>query len=209
MNSAAGNKINNVKVYGMEESIIASGYPMSIEPCEDMDNHELTEGDKKRSKVLGNAKAGSGHDCYLKGIIVQFDLTYSQVAWQQLQRYHFIDFISSMSKMHRIHKVDLKKQCNQYVDDRVINVVNEYLEAYKNAADKKEAKELWLKAVYNIPCGLELTARLTTNYLQLKTMYLQRRHHKLPEWQEFCDWCLTLPHFAEMTGVEKQGGKKQ
>ena len=203
-------KIQNVKVYGLKESIIASGYPMSTNPCEDMDSYELTERDYKRIKTLGSAKSGSGHDCSCKGIIVQFDLTYSQVAWQQLQRYHFIDFISSMSKMHRIHKVDLKKQCNSYVDDRVIDVVSEYLGMYNKATEnglKEEAKEYWLKAVYNVPCGLELTARMTTNYLQLKTIYLQRRHHKLPEWQEFCDWCLTLPYFAEFTGIKEKGDK--
>ena len=32
---------------------------------------------------------------------------------------------------------------------------------------------------------------------QLKTMYYQRRNHKLKEWHTFCDWCLTLPHFTD------------
>lgn len=203
-----GKQINNVKVYGLEESILASGYPMMTEPYDCMDDVCGTEKDLKRAEKLGNAKAGSGHDCFLKGIVVQFDLTMSQVAWQQIQRYHFIDFISSMSKMHRVHKIDLKKQCNKYVDERVLAVVQEYLDDYHRVMEGGNiilAKEYWLNAVYNLPCGMELTARMTTNYLQLKTIYKQRRHHKLPEWQSFCDWCLTLPHFKELTGVNEWG----
>lgn len=202
-------KVSNVNVYGFTESIVASGYPMATQPCEDM-NHKVYEvgldsNEMKRAKTLGSAKAGSGHDCYLKGIIVQFDLTLSQVAWQQIQRYHFIDFISSMSKMHRIHKVDLKEQCNGYVDKRVLDVVQENLDLFNHYTEEGQkglAKEYWLKAVYNTPCGLELTARMTTNYLQLKTIYNQRKNHKLPEWKVVCDMIEALPHFVTLTGIK-------
>ena len=42
------------------------------------------------------------------------------------------------------------------------------------------------------------------SYLQLKTIYFQRRNHKLKEdWVTFCDWCETLPMFKELVGIEK------
>ena len=62
-----------------------------------------------------------------------------------------------------------------------------------------EIKEARLEMLYNIPSGFELTAAMTTNYLQLKTIYQQRRHHALPDWQMFCDWIETLPRFLELT----------
>ena len=37
-----------------------------------------------------------------------------------------------------------------------------------------------------MPSGFELTARLTTNYRALKTVYAQRKNHRLPEWRAFC-----------------------
>lgn len=46
--------------------------------------------------------------------------------------------------------------------------------------------------------GSTKAAGMTTNYQQLKTIYQQRRHHALPDWQMFCDWCLTLPLFTEL-----------
>ena len=60
-------------------------------------------------------------------------------------------------------------------------------------------KEARLEMLYNIPSGFELTAAMTTNYRQLKTIYQQRRPHPLPDWQMFCDFCETLPRFLELT----------
>ena len=62
-----------------------------------------------------------------------------------------------------------------------------------------EAKEDYLRLLYNIPSGFELTARMTTNYRQLKTVYQQRRTHRLPDWQMFCSWIETLPHSEFIT----------
>jgi hypothetical protein len=53
-----------------------------------------------------------------------------------------------------------------------------------------------------IPMGLELWGRMTTNYLQLKTIYKQRRNHKSKEWQYFCDWIEHLPFSKMITGLE-------
>ena len=60
------------------------------------------------------------------------------------------------------------------------------------------AKVKYLEILYSNPCGMYLTARMTTNYQQLKTIYQQRRFHRLPEWQDFCDWIETLPYFKEL-----------
>lgn len=48
------------------------------------------------------------------------------------------------------------------------------------------------------PSGLLLTARITTNYLQLKSIYAQRKTHRLPEWKQFCMWVEGLPLVKEL-----------
>ena len=146
---------------------------------------------------------------FLKGIIVQFDLTFSNKAWVEGERYHFLDFVSSQSTMHKITKFNLQEQCNRYVDNRIIDIVKakineynrlmEYDNSHKKSIERKrQMDELYLEILYNVPAGFELTAGMTTNYQQLKTIYQQRRHHLLPDWQVFCDWCLTLPLFKEL-----------
>ena len=51
---------------------------------------------------------------------------------------------------------------------------------------------------YSCPMGLELTARITTNYLQLKTIWNQRHEHKLAEWRDFCDNIYCLPFATDL-----------
>ena len=196
-------KITNVEIYGLERAIRTAKYPKSVN-INELDS-ELTKG----IKACANCRTGEGHDNFLKGIIVQFDITFSNKAWVELQRYHFIDFVSSQSTMHKITKFDIKQQCNRYVDSRIIDIVQAKINEYnrlmeydashgKSVERKKQLEELYLEILYNIPSGFELTAGMTTNYQQLKTIYQQRRHHRLKDWEVFCDWCLTLPLFKEL-----------
>lgn len=180
-------KIENVKIYDLEESIKASKYPMSV------DNDSLTSEITKTVKNLASSPKGEGHDQFLTGIRVAFDLTCSNKMWVEVERYRFLEFVSSQSTMHRISKFNIREQCNEYVDDRIIKIVNELKEKYLN--DKSSNN--FLKLIYNVPSGFELTARLTTNYRCLKGIYSQRRSHTLPEWREFCNWCEKLPYFKD------------
>lgn len=183
-------KITNVKVYGFDESIKASKYPMAVDIAKLSSDITPTVG------KLAKADKGSGHDNFLNGIIVQFDLTFSNKAWVELQRYHFIDFVSSQSTMHRITKFDLDAAYNEYVDPRIIEIMKEKVADYDSFPTSKK----YLEILYSNPSGFELTARMTTNYRQLKTIYAQRRTHRLPEWRDFCNWVETLPYAEFITG---------
>lgn len=194
--------VNNVKVYGLEESIKRAKYPMSTDV--DSLNSELTKG----IKFLANSKKGEGHDQWLTGVIVQFDLTFTVKAWTEAERYHFLDFVSSQSTMHRITKFDLDKAYHEYVDYRIIKIMKEKVDRYNRLVAMKpdidlheynqEIKDAYLEILYSNPCGFKLTAGMTTNYRQLKTIYAQRKTHRLPEWREFCAWIETLPMFKEI-----------
>lgn len=191
--------INNVQVYGLDKAIKASGNPMRTV----IDDSEVTEKDFNRAKNLGNTKIGEGHDQFLTGIIVQFDLKAPLYMWKQLQRYHFLDFISSSSTMHCLTKFKLSEQCVEDTDDIILNRAQELIDEYNKAKDNvnftvEERKQLWRRAVASLPCGFCLSASLTTNYRQLKTIYNQRKDHRLKEWHEFCEWCESLPMFKEL-----------
>lgn len=268
-------KIFNVNVYGLKESVIASGYPMISETIGDMFDAEtgiqITEKDMKRCITLGTVPTGTGHDNFLKGIVVQFDITYPVYWSPQFQRYHFADVVSSTSAMHRINKVDLDICTNKYVSKKNNEKLSKWIEIYNKMEDGKKGiaeilvddnddfdikdyaifnladvsdlsemnkltrvseetgavdadlvrfiskkydvmykiarpdnilgltkYEVYMKIISNAPQGLMKTMRITTNYLQLKTIYQQRKTHKLKEdWGVFCDWIITLPYFNE------------
>lgn len=196
-------KIENVEVYGLERAIKTAKYPMAVDI--DKLNSDLTPG----IHACLSCSTGEGHDNALKGIIVQFDLTFSNKAWVEGERYHFLDFISSQSTMHKLNKFKIADQCNVYVDQRIIDILQEKVDEYNALLERKktgkenisldELKTARLKMLYNVPSGFELTAGMTTNYQQLKTIYRQRRNHALPDWQMFCDWVETLPRFMKLT----------
>ena len=200
-------KIEKAVVYGLDKSMIASGNAMRTA----MQDNELEadEKDLKRACNLGNTGTGEGHDNFLNGIIVQFDLYAPLYMWKQLQRYHFLDFISSQSTMHRLTKFNVKEQCVHDVDEYILNRYQELLDLYNNLGEKELSffgsenynqikNNLWRTLVASLPCGFVLGATMTTNYRQLKTIYNQRKNHKLKEWKEFCNWCKTLPYFKEL-----------
>lgn len=204
-------KVENVKVYDLEESIIASGYPMrvdlngvekDVEMLEQYITEEYLVGDEKEKcekhmkRISNLALSGgtSGHTQALTGIRVAFDLTFTNKAWVEMERYRFIEFVSSQSTMHRISKMDIKRQVNEYVTENTIQEVERLKDIYLQTQNKED----YLRLLYNIPSGFELTARLTTNYRALRTVYHQRKNHRLPEWREFCEWIRGLPYSKEL-----------
>lgn len=188
-------KISNVNVYWLKESIVTSGYPMLTHYSEDISKEiqDNLEVHSKRASRLSNAPLGSWHDNFLNGIVVEFDLTASLKARPEIQRYHFLDFVSSMSTMHKITTMDI--EFNEFVTqtskDEILRLIEEY--------NKDKTEENKLRILYNIPSGVELTARMVTNYRQLKTIYHQRKNHLLPDWREFVAWIETLPNSEFIT----------
>lgn len=187
-------KIENTKVYGLSNAIRCSKFPMSV------DTESCTSEITNTTKKLASCKTGTGHDNFLNGIIVQFDLTFTVKAWTEAERYHFFDFISSQSTMHRIAKFNLDEAYNEYVDKRIIEIMKELVDRY----NKTNSPEDYLNLLYSNPCGFELTAGMTTNYRQLKTIYQQRFNHRLPEWREFCNWLKKLPNSEWITGENNE-----
>ena len=183
-------KVTNWKVYDLEESIVASGYPMRTE----IEEREPDEKDMVRCKKLTKAcEDNNAHGQFMSGLLVAFDLTCTNKMWVEMERYKFITFVSSQSTMHRIAKFDLKKSYNEYVDESIIAI----LEVLKIEYEKNPTPENYLRLLYSNPAGFELTARLTTNYRCLRNIYKQRKNHRLPEWREFCKWMETLPYAKE------------
>lgn len=70
------------------------------------------------------------HAQFLTGIRVNFDLTFSNKAWVEAERYRFLEFVSSQSTMHCITKFDLNEQYNEYVDPRIIEIMREKVDIY-------------------------------------------------------------------------------
>lgn len=180
--------ISNLQIYGLDNAVRGSKLPMITN--KNKATSEITDTTYK----LAQSQMGAGHDQFLTGIIAQFDLTFTVKAWTEAERYHFLDFISSQSTMHRINKFELDTQYSEYVDKRIVDIMKELKDRYNETNDAED----YLKLLYSNPCGFKLTAAMTTNFRQLKTIYYQRKHHRLPEWREFCKQLEEIPEFMNI-----------
>lgn len=180
--------ISNIHIYGLDNSIRGSKFPMIT------DVNKATPDTTPTTYKLAQSAQGAGHDQFLTGVIAQFDLTFTVKAWTEAERYHFLDFISSQSTMHKISKFDLDSQYSEYTDKRIIDIMNELKDKYNETHDPED----YLRLLYSNPCGFKLTAAMTTNFRQLKTIYWQRRNHRLPEWREFCSQLEQIPEFVDI-----------
>lgn len=190
--------IGKTEVYGLEFAIKASGNPMRTV----LNREPNTDKDFLRATKLGGCRSGEGHDNFLKGIVVEFDVTAPLYWWKQAQRYHFFEFVSSQSTMHCLLKFDISSQCTKETNKEILSIVEKIKDEYNAIPEenKEEKKAKWRELVASTPCGFCLGATMVTNYQQLKTMYHQRKGHKLSEWSIFCSWCESLPHFLELIG---------
>ena len=184
-------KVTNAYCYDISSAIVASGYPMLTKVIP----RESNESDVKRAIKLANTPAGTGHSNFLVGIRVSFDMTAPRYIWQEAQRYHWFDIVSSQSTMHKITSMDLSS--DMFTDDTPENAYDAVVvEQMAYQQDPSEENFRALKAA--VPEGLLLTARISTNYQQLRTIFTQRSHHRLPSWQEFCKWIRELPYGKQL-----------
>lgn len=196
-------EITNVDVYDLEKSIIACRNAMRTEPIfpVDMDAwghpiYEQKEWDDsfKRAVNLAKSPSNSGHPNFLTGIRVSFDILYPNYFSPELQRYHWIDIVTSSSKMHRLGEIVKKDSFNKYVTPEVIAIVQDLA----NKFIEDPSYENRIKLLSNCPLGIELFMRVSTNYMQLRNIYHQRKDHRLREdWGAFCKMIQELPFFEE------------
>lgn len=201
-------KIDNVRVYGMEESITASGLPKK----DKYDKDEFKKAslmalapeskDLSRINKLADIKK-SGHDNAMLGIVVQCNITAPLYWWPEFQRYHFEDIVSSTSTVHKLVDIikaadspdDLVDRFTEYIPlctvETFYNTAKGLVKMYDKIEDPRPSLVEALKSI--LPGGWLQTARITTNYRQLVTMYEQRHDHPLMVWRRFCEWVESLP----------------
>lgn len=182
-------EFTNVQVYNLKESVIACRYAMKTEMPE-MTEEEF-QAALPRARALVKAGGGSGHTSFRKGILVSFDMKYTQYITKQFQRYHWFEYVTSSSLMHKITKMNFDECCNKYVTSESKTQMKALILAHR----KNPTYENFMKVISNCPMGVELFVRVTTSYEQLATIAFQRKNHKLKEdYGAFMDMVKSLPY---------------
>ena len=82
-----------------------------------------------------------------------------------------------------------------------INVINELIALYKTLEPGDIKEQYFEKIKAMLPEGFLQTRMVSLNYQVLRTMYSQRKGHRLSGWREdFVNWVHTLPMQEWITG---------
>ena len=174
---------------------------------------------------------GTEHRKFMRQIMVSVDITAPMYWWSEYDTYKVGTTANSTSKMHKLASTPITMDCfetddlewlsnidsdnnidgkeNDYIYkyDDGDNIISEYIfaleELRKRYLETKD-KRYWKELVRWLPESWLQTRTVTMNYENLRSMYFQRRNHKLTEWHSFVDWVKTLPYAEELITFEKE-----
>lgn len=205
-------QIKNVRVYDLERAVVAVNNSFNAGEINTLSTP--TEQQWRIAKTLGgNGDAHQSHDAFLKGILCSFDMKFSQAFTTEFERYHFANIVMSQSTMHSLEKfMDSSEEVfSEYVLPETKVIVRKCYEEWLTIKErlkvdggevlKAQEYDAFMRLRHNLPAGLEMWMTISTNYLQLKTICIQRQHHRQHDWWRFCEAVYQFPHFTDLTGL--------
>ena len=150
-------------------------------------------------------RAGAEHAKFLRQIFVSVDITAPLYWWKEFDTYKVGTVANSTSTMHKLSAIPITKEIFDfdYVDDPnveafktvVINGCEGLREKFIETADPA----YWRALVQILPNAYLQKRTVTMSYANLRSIYFQRKEHKLKEWRQLCeDWLPTLPYSKEL-----------
>ena len=106
--------------------------------------------------------------------------------------------------MHKIHAKEFELSdfsCEHLTPlalstlEKVVDMLNNYRADFTLTKMKND----WWQMIQLLPSSYNQRRTVLLNYQVLKTMYHARKHHKLDEWRDFCDFICTLPYSELIT----------
>ena len=155
--------------------------------------------------------AGTEHRKFLRQIFVSVDITAPLYWWKEADTYKVGTTANSTSTMHKLASTPITLECfetDDYdgdlvyfdsddsfldVNDMTSSLIGD-LESLRQKYNETKDKRYWKELIRWLPNGWLQTRTVTMNYENLRSMYHQRKNHKLTEWHSFCEWVESLPY---------------
>ena len=163
---------------------------------------------------------GTDESKFMRQIFVSFDINAPLYWWKEFDTYKVGTVANSCSTMHKIHAKEFT--LDDFSHEHLISTMGETYEAVdvleevitalnNNRANFLETKDkiYWWQMIQLLPSSYNQKRTITLNYQVLRAMYFARRHHKLDEWHDFCNWIETLPYAKELICYEKKKENKE
>ena len=168
-------------------------------------------------------RAGSSDRKFMRQIMVSVDITAPLYWWKEFDTYKVGTVANSTSTMHKLSSTSITIDCFETDDmtDVIIENNNDptfvvssgyafntyinWLEELRQRYNETKDQSFWKELIRLLPESWLQTRTVTMNYEILKNIYSQRKHHRLTEWHQFCNWIKTLPYGQELItlGLDK------
>ena len=210
-------EIKTLQVAGFEAAIKGMRNPLDSwnrldSYTDEAGNFVFGANDLKLAQTL--VKAGTEHGKFMRQIHVWVDMDMPRYWWSEFDTYSH-NTKNSCSTIHKLMNKQKPIRLEQFTYEpedeaflmTVVEKLNEIREQWLVAETATEKNVLMRRAKQLLPEGFLQLRTVSTNYAELRNIFLQRRHHKLKkEWQDtFVEWLKTLPYADEliMVGVDK------
>lgn len=171
--------------------------------CEALECVSLGKNDLELAHKL--IYGGTEHRKFLRQIQVWVDITAPLYWWKEFDTYKVGTVANSTSTMHKLMSKPITRESFELdgnyplTEGMIIDVCEQGRQRYLETDDPEIKKDLFRSLVQLLPCAWLQTRTVTMNYENLRTMYHQRKNHKLKEWSEaFIGWVESLPYAKEL-----------
>ena len=166
--------------------------------------------------------AGPEHAKFLRQIFVSVDITAPLYWWKEFDTYKVGTVANSTSTMHKLSAQPITMDMFEFIsnsDDLIVSqgksicgeweyVFSDYIEDIIDMCENLRLKfketgdaAYWKALIQILPNAYLQTRTVTMSYANLRNIYFQRQHHKLTEWNDFCNWIKTLPYHKELITI--------
>ena len=163
-------------------------------------NGTFTLGEKDKELAQRLTKAGADHGKYLRQLPIIVDMTAPEYFLKEFDTYKVGTVRNSTSMMHTLGKHVIVsdmfswENVSDHMQRDTLHILNALRIDWINAGKRKGPDhDEWRAMVQMIPQAWKYRSTWSANYQVLRNMYHARKHHRLAEWRQWCDWTETLP----------------
>ena len=206
-------RVENLEVAGIEPAIRGMRNPMNswdrsdssevVHTDETIDGRPLVNvyfnvGQNDRKLMHSLAVAGPEHRKFMRMIVIYMDITAPLYWWKQFDTYKVGTVSDGCSTMHKLmsRELTLDDFSHEDMGDRsdalsqlssTISVINTLISNFRESNDDIEREALFRQCNQLMPQSYNQRRTVMLSYEALRTMYHQRKSHKLREWRDFCE----------------------
>lgn len=201
-------RIENTQIFGFEAAI--RGARNSRESWDKSDslyvysnpNNDVDIGPNDLKLLSNLVKAGPSDSKFTRMIQVWVDMTLPLFLWSEFDTYKVGVTRNSCSTMYKLGTRDLT--LDDFEESIVMDgFLKEFNALAKKYREDKTNKELFFELKSILPSGFLMKSTLNMNYQVLRTIYFQRRNHRLKQWHTICEWIENLPYSQQLIVIEK------